>query len=100
MQDGCKYLIGIHDFRNLCKMDVANGVKSFTRKIISADIRTCNHPIENYHKSYEMKYLEITSQAFLWHQIRCIMAVLFLIGQGHEDPSIIKELLDIEKNPW
>lgn len=47
-----------------------------------------------------MYYLEIVGHAFLWHQIRCIMAVLVLIGQGNEDPSIITELLDVERNPW
>lgn len=46
-----------------------------------------------------MFYLEIQANAFLWHQIRCIMAVLLLVGQGHEQPSIITELLDVAKNP-
>ena len=35
--------------------------------------------------------------SFLWHQIRCIVAVLFLIGQRKESPSIIDHLLDIKK---
>jgi hypothetical protein len=37
--------------------------------------------------------------AFLWHQVRHMVAILFLIGQGLESPSIIPELLDISKNP-
>lgn len=48
---------------------------------------------------YDVCQLIITSQAFLWHQIRCLMGVLFLIGQGNEKPEIILELLDIEKYP-
>nr|XP_032801411.1 tRNA pseudouridine(38/39) synthase [Petromyzon marinus] len=32
-------LVGSHDFRNLCKMDVANGVVGFRRTVISADVR-------------------------------------------------------------
>ncbi|KAI9736760.1 MAG: hypothetical protein M1834_000964 [Cirrosporium novae-zelandiae] len=37
--------------------------------------------------------------AFLWHQVRHMIAILFLIGQGLESPSIIPHLLDISKNP-
>lgn len=48
---------------------------------------------------YDVCQLIITSQAFLWHQIRCLMGVLFLIGQGKEEPEIILELLNIEKYP-
>ena len=37
--------------------------------------------------------------SYLWHQIRCIVAVLLLVGQKKEAPSIIDDLLDIEKYP-
>lgn len=33
MQEGANYLIGTHDFRNFCKMDVSNGVTEFVRNI-------------------------------------------------------------------
>lgn len=46
-----------------------------------------------------MYYLEIQANAFLWHQIRCIMAVLLLVGQKHEQPSVITKLLDVGNNP-
>lgn len=46
-----------------------------------------------------MYYLEIKANAFLWHQIRCIMAVLLLVGQKREHPSIVRELLDVSSNP-
>lgn len=42
MKEGCKQLIGIHDFRNFCKMDVGNGVISFIRDIRVADIHLSN----------------------------------------------------------
>lgn len=41
----------------------------------------------------------ITSQAFLWHQIRCIMGVLLLVGQGKENPAVIRDLLNVESCP-
>ena len=31
-------LIGEHDFRNLCKMDVGNGVTSFRRRILHTEV--------------------------------------------------------------
>lgn len=38
MKQACKYLEGSHDFRNLCKMDVGNGVTTYIRNIHSADV--------------------------------------------------------------
>ena len=32
--------------------------------------------------------MTIKGTAFLWHQVRCMVAVLFLIGQGLESPSV------------
>lgn len=46
-----------------------------------------------------MYQLTLKGQAFLWHQVRCIVAVLLLIGENKESPEVIKELLDVEKNP-
>ena len=37
--------------------------------------------------------------AFLWHQVRHMVGILFLIGQGLESPSLVDELLDIQKTP-
>ena len=37
---------------------------------------------------YPMCELTVVGQAFLWHQIRCIVAVLFLIAQGKEEPEV------------
>jgi len=31
-------LIGSHDFRNFCKMDVANGVVNYTRLIVAVEV--------------------------------------------------------------
>ncbi|KAI8433362.1 hypothetical protein MSG28_015403 [Choristoneura fumiferana] len=96
MRAACSHLIGSHDFRHLCKMDVGNGVTQFVREIISAEVL----PVDGDGESpYKMYYLLIEGNAFLWHQIRCIMGVLILIGQGKESPDIVKELLDIEKYP-
>ncbi|OAD58267.1 tRNA pseudouridine(38/39) synthase [Eufriesea mexicana] len=98
MNKAIKYIIGDHDFRNICKMDVANGVTNYERKVINAEV--CMYR-ENFRKvlEYDICQLIISSQAFLWHQIRCLMGILLLIGQEKEEPEIILELLDIEKCP-
>lgn len=98
MRQACSYLVGTHDFRNLCKMDVANGVVNYLRTIIFADIEECRSQIQDS-TGYEMYNFKITGQAFLWHQIRCIMAILILVGEKYESPVIISELLDVDKNP-
>lgn len=40
MQEAVDKLVGEHDYRNFCKMDVGNGVVNYTRKIVSAEITT------------------------------------------------------------
>lgn len=38
MNEACLYLVGSHDFRNFCKMDVSNGVVQYIRNILSIQI--------------------------------------------------------------
>ena len=38
MNEGGSYLIGLHDFRNFCKMDVGNGVIDYQRRITSVTV--------------------------------------------------------------
>ncbi|KAL6257389.1 hypothetical protein P5V15_010961 [Pogonomyrmex californicus] len=87
MDKAAKYAIGDHDFRNICKMDVANGVVNFKRTVIDAQVTLVNG--QNVEKS----------TAFLWHQIRCLMGILLLVGRRKEEPEIILRLLDIETCP-
>ena len=63
-------LLGVHDFRNLCKMDVNNGVVTFIRRIDSVNVVVVQKEREE-DSSYDMCCLVIKSKAFLWHQIRC-----------------------------
>jgi tRNA pseudouridine38/39 synthase len=99
MRSALQLLVGTHDFRNFCKMDVEN-VYNFERKIHSADIfEMTNQQAKSTNTAPSIWYIQIVGQAFLWHQIRCIASILFLIGRGLEEPSTISELLDVEKNP-
>ncbi|XP_013782607.2 tRNA pseudouridine(38/39) synthase-like [Limulus polyphemus] len=96
MEEAAQYLVGEHDFRNMCKMDVGNGVVNYNRKILQVIISPLTFSSE---QSYQLFELTVVGQAFLWHQIRCITAVLFLVGQGKEKPTIILDLLDVKQHP-
>ena len=41
--------------------------------------------------AYDMAELTVDGKAFLWHQIRCIVAILLLIGQNKEDPQVMTQ---------
>lgn len=41
----------------------------------------------------------VTGKAFLMHQVRYMMSILFLVGSGLEKPSIVAEMLDLNCCP-
>lgn len=118
MREAAKLFEGLHDFRNFCKIDPSKQITNFHRRIFEADIVEVDgldtslpylarpqfrQPITTtatagkvFPKVY---YFHVRGSAFLWHQIRCMVAVLFLVGQGFEKPSIVAELLDTSKTP-
>ena len=51
------------------------------------------------HSAPKIYAFQIRGSGFLWHQVRHMVAILFLIGQGLEKPSLIDHLLDIENTP-
>ncbi len=110
---GLEYMMGRKDFRNMAKMNCEQ-VYNFERvlvkgKVVSPQrvyitsmeddtrIHVCG-PIAHA-SPHDMCHVEIIGQAFLWHQIRCIMSILFYIGRQVESPEIVKQLLDVETNP-
>jgi len=99
MEEGGKLLIGQHDFRNFCKMDVGNGVVEYMRRIDELTVQCVHRDKQGEDSPYDMCQVNIVGKAYLWHQIRCIMAVLFLIGEGKEEPEVITQLLDVDANP-
>lgn len=86
MQEAAAHFLGTHSFRNFCKMDVVN-VSNFTRTVRAVGL----HPSAQLPEL--ISYFEITANSFLYHQIRCTMEVLFLVGRGLESPSIVPALL-------
>ncbi|KAF7297195.1 tRNA pseudouridine synthase 3 [Mycena indigotica] len=90
MQAAANYLIGSHDFRNFCKIDPAKQLTEYRRHITRADISGTD--------SNGMHVFDLIGSAFLYHQVRHIMAILFLVGAGLEKPSIVPTLLNVTSN--
>ncbi|XP_075229611.1 tRNA pseudouridine(38/39) synthase isoform X2 [Lycorma delicatula] len=99
MEEAASKMVGEHDFRNLCKMDVGNGIINFVRKILSACIDNVSSDTKDDDDIYDIYVLKITSDGFLWHQIRCIMSILFMIGENRETPQIVEKLLNVVDYP-
>lgn len=89
MRAAAKLFVGTHDFRNFCKMDVEQAAH-FTRTIESFEVVALGP---------DAAYAEVTGNSFLWHQVRMMMAVLFLVARGLEEPAVVARLLDAEAVP-
>ncbi|KAI9093734.1 pseudouridine synthase [Phlyctochytrium arcticum] len=108
MREAAHQYTGTHDFRNFCKVDPAKNIKSYERHVLDADIRPLGREDDvqwadggdgldsKGTASPDTFYVfTVTGHGFLWHQVRCMMAILFLIGAGKEPgnlPTILMEL--------
>ncbi|KAF3942270.1 hypothetical protein ABW19_dt0203650 [Dactylella cylindrospora] len=112
MTVAAKYYEGLHDFRNVCKIDASKQITNFKRRVEGADIVKVGGVVPVFsldpwegsdqgmlERRPEMYYFKLTGSAFLWHQVRHMVALLFLVGQGLEKPDVVKDLLDIDKVP-
>lgn len=105
MHSAAQQLVGSHDFRNFCKIDAANSVH-FIRKLEYIHVKEINTEGSNSNNNNNGRSnvdgwaeIEVRGNAFLYHQVRCMAAILFYIGRGVEKPEIIADLLNIEKYP-
>ena len=94
MREAASLLLGEHDFRNFCKIDGGKQISNYKRTVISADINTLPSSDETGRFVFDLK-----GSAFLYHQVRHIMAILFLVGSGVEKPNIVSQLLDVDLTP-
>ena len=99
MAEGARRLLGEHDFRNICKIDPS--VTNFRRSVLAAAIQPASGGGGGEHTDSPLALweFEVRGTAFLYHQVRCMVAVLFLIGEGKEAPTIVSELLDTARYP-
>ena len=99
MREACGKLVGTHDFRNFCKMNVKD-CHDYKRHI--KDCRIEKRSVERTAGAFLREtdwVLIIEGSSFLWHMVRCIAAVLFQVGLRADTPDIIDELLDLTKTP-
>lgn len=123
MREAAAKLVGTKDYRNLCKIDASKQMSSCVRRIEYAGIEEWSASGAEFSRSRHLNSdgtegvrslarkmgigdfiddepkvytFTVHGSAFLWHQVRCMVAVLFLVGQGLEEPSIVDELLDVE----
>lgn len=100
IRKACQYFEGAHDFRNFCKMDPSKNILSYERIILSMKANPIQHTTSvGVGEGTDFYEIELKGTAFLWHQVRFMMSILFLVGQGLEPPEIVRDLLDIEKVP-
>jgi tRNA pseudouridine38/39 synthase len=96
MSNACQRLIGEHDFRNFCHIDRNTGrlEMSYIRTINNATIEELNNnysceSCSSCFKKYTLLKLTIKATGFLWHQIRCIVVILYEIGCGNEKAEVL-----------
>jgi tRNA pseudouridine38/39 synthase len=46
-----------------------------------------------------LPHATVRDLVLLLPQVRCIAAVLLMVGRGQERPEIVQQLLDVEKEP-
>ncbi|PWY98069.1 pseudouridine synthase [Testicularia cyperi] len=108
MSEAAAKLLGEHDFRNLCKIDASKQITNFRRRIdgVSIDPVRGGWPtrsaegdkrVAGGENDEPMYVLNLRGTAFLYHQVRNIMAILFLVGARLESASIVDELMNVHE---
>jgi tRNA pseudouridine38/39 synthase len=90
MCEAAKLYEGTHDFKNFSKLDRSRPDKSTTRTVFFASVEKVEGDIYSF---------TVKGSSFLWHQVRCMMAILYLVGEGALLPSGIIKMLDRELTP-
>ena len=106
MRTAARHFVGVHDFRNFCKIDPNKQITNFVRRIFGADIveetgldSTLGHYAQAGTGGPKVYSFDVRGSAFLWHQIRHMVAIIFLVGQGLESPDVVRAMLDTAANP-
>ncbi|KAK2958641.1 putative tRNA pseudouridine synthase A [Blattamonas nauphoetae] len=103
MNEAAKLLEGEHDFKRFCKQDKGKTNQNTVRIVYSASVLPVSSEYIESHSSpllslFNMCNLQITANGFLFHQIRCIMSVLFRVGLKIHPPSIVLGLFGYLEN--
>ncbi|EJU04414.1 pseudouridine synthase [Dacryopinax primogenitus] len=93
MRDAAARMKGTHDWRNFCRLDGSKGDVRYVRTIEDVTLE----PVAK-DEDPTLYVLNVQGHGFLWHQIRHIAAVLFLVGQGLEHPSVVTSMLNTDQS--
>jgi tRNA pseudouridine38/39 synthase len=91
MNEGATLLLGEHDYRNFCRLDGSKQIENHSRCVLKAYFEPGPLPGQII--------FNLIGTAFLWHQVRHIIAILFLIGAKFEPPTLVTDLLDVTRFP-
>lgn len=91
--------IGEHDFRNFCKRD--ENAQTYFRRIDACYIEGVSgtSEVDDSESDKKMYALNVIGSAFLWHQVRCMVSVLFSVGQGQLEEKDIRRYLNPAEQP-
>ena len=92
MRSATERFIGTHDFRGFCKADRTLEDPNFKRTISYLSVDLVSEDVNDNNLS--IYSITVLGHAFLWHQIRNMVSVLFRIGLGLESPKVISGMLE------
>ncbi|KAL7420099.1 pseudouridine synthase deg1 [Cryptotrichosporon argae] len=90
MRAAAARLVGEHDFRNFCKLDGSKQIENHRRRVLDVFFDDNGDGTVTFN---------LVGTAFLWHQVRHVIAVLFLVGARLEDEAVVSDLLDVSRFP-
>lgn len=123
MRAAGRLLCGKHDWRNFCTYDVT-AVTHFIRRIHRVDVLPESKGAEEEQAADNtdgsggseggggggeldevvrrnvMWRVEVEGKGFLYHQVRCIVSILFAIGRREEPVELVSRLLDVSQTPY
>lgn len=89
MELAAQAFVGEHDYRNFCKID-PTVQKSFRRRVLHFTLGL---------ESSDVGVFNVVGPAFLWHQVRCMVGLIMLIGKGVKPISTVSLWLDLDRTP-
>lgn len=104
MQQGAQEYKGTRNFKNFCKVNPTKETrykrtisKSYIQPLGKEDEELLENNLPEKEDDPNRFYVfVIQGRAFLWHQVRCFVSCLFMVGMGLEEPRAIHDLLQEE----
>jgi tRNA pseudouridine(38-40) synthase len=93
MSSAATMFIGEHNFFNFCKIDPSKGPQQgFNRNVLHCSIEPVR-PQAGAPHPLDMFVFNVKATAFLWHQVRAMVAILFRVGDGIDSPAVVAAML-------